>query len=364
MATVNTYQPQTVLHPGSTLEEKLEELGMGPKEFAIKSGKPEQTITAILKGKSSITPDMAVKFESVTQIPAHFWMNSQKNYDEYIARLNQESVIDEALDWTKCFPYPKMAGLGWVPSTRVWEEKTKALFSFFGIASHKAWSKYYIQQNLKVQFRISLASTNSPEALSAWLRKGELDAKNLSAADFSKSSFKEALGEAKQLMVDQPKDFFRKLQQICANAGVKLVYTPCLPKAPLNGATRWLGDTPLIQLTGRGKKYDRLWFTFFHEAGHIMLHGKKDIFLEDVDYDDKDQLKEKEADGFASEWLLSEEQISEILSNSELSEGMVYEYAAKFGTHPSIIIGRLQYLELIPYSIGNDLLDTIDLDSM
>ena len=82
MALQNQYFPQSVPHPGETLVEKLEEMGMGPKEFALRTGKPEKTITAILNGGSSITPDMAVQFENVTKIPAHFWMNHQRGYDE------------------------------------------------------------------------------------------------------------------------------------------------------------------------------------------------------------------------------------------------------------------------------------------
>ena len=31
-------------------------------------------------------------------------------------------------------------------------------------------------------------------------------------------------------------------------------------------------------LAERGKSDDLLWFTFFHEAGHILLHGKRDVF--------------------------------------------------------------------------------------
>jgi addiction module HigA family antidote len=86
MATINQYFPQVVFHPGDTLEEKLQEMGMGPKEFAIRTGKPEKTIIAVIKGESSITADMAIQFESVTKIPAHFWMNSQRLYDEFVAR--------------------------------------------------------------------------------------------------------------------------------------------------------------------------------------------------------------------------------------------------------------------------------------
>ncbi len=56
MARINQYHPETVSHPSETLKEKLEEMKMGAKEFAIRTGKPEKTITAILNGKSSITP--------------------------------------------------------------------------------------------------------------------------------------------------------------------------------------------------------------------------------------------------------------------------------------------------------------------
>ena len=78
MPTRNQYTPQSVPHPGETLAEKLEEMNIGPKEFAIRTGKPEKTITAILKEESSITPDMAAVLETVLNIPARFWLNSQR----------------------------------------------------------------------------------------------------------------------------------------------------------------------------------------------------------------------------------------------------------------------------------------------
>lgn len=81
---MNTYFPQSSPHPGEILEEKLQEMGMGIKEFALRSGKPEQTIIKVLNGNSAVTPDMAVQFETVTGIPMHFWMNLQSAYDAYV----------------------------------------------------------------------------------------------------------------------------------------------------------------------------------------------------------------------------------------------------------------------------------------
>ena len=84
--TTNEYFPQTISHPGTILQEKLQEMGMSIKEFALRSDKPEKTIIAIIKEESAITHEMAIKFENVTQIPANFWMRHQQRYDELKTR--------------------------------------------------------------------------------------------------------------------------------------------------------------------------------------------------------------------------------------------------------------------------------------
>ena len=90
----NQYNPRTVSHPGKTLLAKIQEIGMSVREFALRSAKPEKTILAVIKGDSSITPDMVVIFENVTQIPAHFWLARQRNYDEYLAKNRMEQRIE------------------------------------------------------------------------------------------------------------------------------------------------------------------------------------------------------------------------------------------------------------------------------
>ncbi|MBK8388276.1 MAG: HigA family addiction module antidote protein [Saprospiraceae bacterium] len=355
----NRYFPQSRPHPGETLAEKLEEMGMGPKEFALRTGKPEKTIIAILNGVSSITPEMAVQFENVTQIPANFWMNHQRSYDEYLARIKHKATIDEAVPWAKNFPVASMIKKGWLPNTQSIQEKTMEMLSFFAFANHHGWEEYYFKQQLKVNFRISLANTNEPFAISAWLRKGEMQAAELEASEYTEKKFKAALPELKTVMANHSSNFFAQLQSICLEAGVKVVYTPCISKAPINGATRWLNDTPLIQLSGRYNRNDSFWFTFFHEAGHILLHGKKDIFLEKVEYSDKDLVKEKEADEFAIKWTLSHEDEAEILNAAPFGPKEIVEFAKLLNTHPAIIVGRLQYQKLIHYSVGREFIEPV-----
>ena len=167
-------------------------------------------------------------------------------------------------------------------------------------------------------------------------------------------------------MVEQPQDFFIQLQKLCFDAGVILLFTPKLPKVPLSGSTRWLGDTPLIQLTARYGQNDRFWFTFFHELGHIILHGKKYISLENIDFSAADAQKEQEAHDFAVKLTFSKEQEEKLMLEhpDSISPKDIVRYAQEFNTHPAMIIGRLQYLELIPYSVGREFIVPINLSDV
>lgn len=359
MATQKKFVPAVEFHPGVTLKEKLEEMGMGVKEFAIRTSKPEKTIIAVIKGKSRVTPEMAVAFENVTKIPAHFWLNLQQGYDEYEARKKRNDQIAETIAWAKSFPLAQMSRLEWIPSVKTCEEKADALLGFFQVSSPKAWEDYYINRQLKVAFRISLSNAKDPHAMSAWLRRGEIQAQKISAGNFSEATLKETIPQMKQLCANQSDNFFNKLQELCLKAGVKLVYTPCLAQAPINGCTRWINGTPCIQMTNRYKRNDVFWFTFFHELGHILLHGKKDVFLECIGTSD-DEKKEAEADAFSARILFSQAQEDEVVHSRDFSENAICGYAKRFGIHPAIIVGRLQHKKIIPYNKDKSLIKRIE----
>ena len=363
MAIKNEYFPETVTHPGFTLNEKLKEIGMSKKEFALRTEKPEQTIIKIIYGNSSITPDMSIQFENVLKIPANFWLKKQYRYDEIVARNKRQSAIEEAKEWARCFPYAAMANFGWVPSTHKIEEKVDALFQFFGLSGKTAWEDYYYKQKLKVCFRISLKQTAESYAISAWLRQGEILAAELNVPSYNANKFKQNLELIKDLMVYHSEGFFMQLQDLCKQAGVKVVYTPCLPKAPIHGSTRWIGGTPLIQLSARYKQNDIFWFTFYHEAGHILLHGKKYVSIENIEFDNIDLKKEEEANAFAIDWTFSEKQEQELLDTSPLTENDIVVFAEKFNTHPAVIIGRFHHKKIIHYSVGRKFIEPICLSN-
>ncbi len=132
-----------VYHPGNILEEKLQEMGMSVKEFAIRTSKPEKTIIAVIKGKSSITPDMAIAFELVTRIPSKMWLRHQKSYDDFMAREKREKSMKEEVEWTNKFPYDEIQALDWFSEINRVLDMTKndldTLCKFFAVSSSKGW---------------------------------------------------------------------------------------------------------------------------------------------------------------------------------------------------------------------------------
>lgn len=360
---INQYTPNKVSHPGLTLGAKIQEMEMSVREFAVRAAKPEKTILAVIRGHSSITPDMAVIFENVTQIPAHFWMSRQRIYDEFMARQRLAQKIEASADWIEHFPIRQMVKYGWLQPFDDLASKTKALLQFFAVSSSEAWENYYLNQQLKVAFRISLRSTVEPYSISAWLRQGDRQAESIELANnYSEKKLRASLPVLKSIMASKPEDWISQLNKICVTCGVKLVFTPALHKAPINGATRWLASKyPCVQISSGEKRYDIFWFTFFHEIGHILIHGKKDIFLENIDYDNKEASKESEADEFAANILLSPQEEKEITDKGDYSIHSINSFAKKFATHPSVIVGRLQHLRLIPKKTDVELLESIEI---
>ncbi|NLT03299.1 MAG: ImmA/IrrE family metallo-endopeptidase [Bacteroidales bacterium] len=115
-------------------------------------------------------------------------------------------------------------------------------------------------------------------------------------------------------------------------------------------------------MTGRYKRNDIFWFTFFHEAGHILLHGKKDVFLEQRDNTNLDSNNEREADEFAIKWTLSKEEEATIIEALPLDETTLTSFATKYNTHPAIIVGRLQHDKLIEQNRFNQFKEPVSFE--
>ena len=348
----NQYNPDFVTPPGETVLETLEVIGMSQAEFAERTGRPKKTINEIIRGKAMITPETALQFEKVLGVPASFWINREQNYQEWLARERERSNLEQYLSWIENFPIKEMVDLGWIEKYEEPIDKLNEILHFFGIASPEQWKA--VADDLSLAFRRSAAYKAEPDIISTWLRKGEIEAQNIECEPFDADAFREALDEIKLLTNEPPEIFVTRTIELCARAGVAVVFVHELRKLRTNGATRWLNpNKALIQLSLLYKTDDHLWFTFFHEAGHILLHGKRDIFLEE---DNQTNDKEDEANRFAADWLIPSSEYKNFHPRGNyFSKAEIIEFAQKIRIAPGIVVGRLQHDGHIPMKNCNDL---------
>ena len=349
------YTPDIAIPPGETLLEAIEALGMSQTELAQRMGRPLKTINEIIKGKAAITPQTATELERVLGTPARFWLRLEMDYQEALARLKDQEAIEKDRPLLKRFPCSEMAKLGWIPPSRREKEKVHILRSFLGVATLSTLPNVEV-----AAYRKAKKVEATPEALSVWLRRGELLAQELDTAPFSNTGFSEALQEIRRLTRGPLKAAIKKMVELCAENGVAVVFVPHLPGTYVNGATRWLkSDKALVQLSIRKRVEDIFWFTFFHECGHILLHGKRDCFI-DMDEDAR-SAKEKEADDFARDLLIPRSAFRRFTARDSFNDSCVRAFAKKIEISEAVVVGRLQHEKLVPFaSILNSLKRTLD----
>ena len=146
--------------------------------------------------------------------------------------------------------------------------------------------------------------------------------------------------------------FLPQLQALAGAAGVAVVFVPAPPGCRVSGATQWLSpERALIALSLRHQSNDYLWFTLFHEAGHILKHGKKATFVDGLDAVHEEH--ETEADRFAADQLIPPAAAQKL--QGLRSEQEVKAAAMALGIAPGIVVGRLQHEGWLPRTDLNGL---------
>ncbi len=340
------FQPDWVSPPGDTIADLLEEKGWSQAEFAQRCGYTTKHASLLINGKASITEDTALKLERVLGSSARFWLVREAQYRETIARQQELKSLEAEANWLKQLPLVDMIRFGWIRKCRSKGQQVAECLQFFGVSSVDVWQKRYAEP--LAAFKASSKFDKDGAAVSAWLRQGERVASEIACQPYDKALFKQALVELRALTNEtDPKVFVPKMITTCARAGVAVVFEPAPKGCPVSGATRWLSaEKALLMLSLRHKTNDHLWFAFFHEAGHILLHGKKMLFLENMGLDDE---HERQADQFASD-LLIPPQFAKRLPFLERTYAATKAFAEEIGVAQAIVVGRMQKEDYLPWT--------------
>ena len=342
-------RPDLAIPPGELLHEELQARGMTQKELADRTGRPQQKISEIINGKKAITHDTAIELERVLGIPADFWVNLEASYQLTRARQRERIALEQELDWLDQFPHRELARRGCIAKTTDRLAQVKELLQFFGVTS---FATLRSRQEAVLGFRVATAAEAKVDAgaLWSWLRVGEMEAVSLTTEPFDEQRFRAALAAIRGLTGESVEVFYPRMQELCADAGVAFVIVQEFPKSAANGVARWLApDKAMIQCSTLYKVVDIFWFSFFHEADHVLRRQRRRVFVNGVN-DDPDA--EQAADRFAADFLIPPEEWAAFSERGSFSRKAVQDFAAGIGAAPAIVVGRLQHEGLVPHRSG------------
>lgn len=342
-STRSKYDPDYISPPGETLREMLDVLCITQAELAERIGRRRPTVSNLVNGRMAISSHTAIQLERALGVPASFWLNRQRRFDEHIARAAERHKLQEQCAWLRRFPIAQMVRHQWIERKDDRTEQLRALLSFFGVSSQENWEKVYARQ--LAYYRSSKSVQRSPHALAAWLRRGEVVGRAIDCLPYDRGRFVDTLGTARSLTRKPIKESSVELMRLCSRCGVAVVFVRELPRAPVFGATRWLStDKAMIQLSLRYKTDDQLWFTFFHESAHILNHSKKGVNIE-ASAEPQDQ-EDLEANRFAANLLIPPNEYAKFVRQAEptgFDRHSIEEFAEQLNISPGIVVGRLQH---------------------
>jgi addiction module HigA family antidote len=356
------FEPSAVPHPGETVGEYLEFNGWSQRDLARRTGLTPKTISEICAGKGPITPSTALAFEKVFRRPAHFWLSLQQKFAEVEARRRAAGKSHEWWSWAQRFPLEEMQRYGWLEAEEEGVDKIDALLRFLGVSSPNSWDSVWNAS--RVAYRQTRKFETSVEAISAWVRAAELMAADIDVKEFDEERLRSCLGSLIEQTRKTPDDFVPSVQSICAGVGIAMVWVPHLLHTGISGCARWLSHKKaLIALTLRYGTDDQIWFTFFHEVAHILLHRKRHEFILDNAVEDlgdrvidpQMQSDEEEANRFAADTLIPPERLSSFVKKSEFTNESIKDFADSLSIGPGIVVGRLQREGLLKQFQGNRL---------
>lgn len=339
----HSFQPDWLSPPGDTISDLLDEKGISPVTFASKVKLTPGIAKKLLTGSVELTPEIAKELVQFLGATEKFWLKREQQYRADLIRLGEDA---EFSTWLDELPIQDMVRLGWIQSARATKDKVRACLDFFGVSDIAAWRSQYRTQLEAVAFRTSGSFDSTPGAAISWLRQAEIESQEMSLSSWDPDRFRTCLFEARSLTRKKdPSEFLPELQRICAKSGVAVVVVRAPSGCRASGATRFISpDRALLALSFRYLSNDHFWFTFFHEAGHLLLHSKDLTFIETTE--PYDTVKEAEANKFSQDFLIPPDQQGE-LNKLGSSYKNILRFARRVGIAPGVVVGQMQHKGLL-----------------
>lgn len=344
MSNSNSFNPNWASAPGNTINAILIKRNISIESFAQKLNQNQDFVEELINGKIVINDEIAHKLEVNLGSNTSFWLRRDAQYREALK-------IEEEYQWLDKIPTKLLIKNGLINNTA---NLLQECLDFFRVSDIKSWEIKYATTLATTLFKKSTAYTTTTGSVAVWLRQGEIKSEPIQCNVWDADLFRKKLEEIRSLSkLKSPKQFLPKLEGICAQCGVAVAIVPTLSGCPASGAAMFLSpNRAMIMLSFRYLSDDHFWFTFFHEAAHLLLHGNKGLFVEIDENNHADE--ENEANEFASEILIPKEYYSR-LYKSAANHKLILKLASDLDVSPGIIVGQLQHRKRIGFEKFNQL---------
>lgn len=335
-----SFEPDWSLHPGLLLKTMLDRRGMRQAQLAERTGLSAKHINQLVNQSIGLSADVALLLGRALDTPPLFWARAEADHQVWLSSQRAHTALVEAADWGAQFDRAtllrhRVIDPGDDPPTVVGK-----VLRFFKVASAQVFDTIWLQP--EVSFRRSQVYGVAEQNTALWLRLIEPPSDSPNLHPVRSRLLRQAVETipgAAQLGV---RDGFIAARTALAEAGVRLCFVRQVPGSRVIGATRWIGDQPVIGLTERNRRIDGFWFTLLHEIGHLLLHPKRRSFLDLEEDKVTADGPEKEADDFAVSILFPPE-VSIRIARATNARQLV-QLAAQLNLPVALIAGRHGYL--------------------
>lgn len=347
-----SYRP---ILPGEILKEELDARGWTQVDFAEIVGKPLQAINEIIAGKKAITPKTAILFSEALGTSPEFWLNLESAYrlDLLYQEKSKTASVSRKAKLYSLAPVKELIKRKWIKPSKSIEQLESEVCAFLGVPNIN--TPFSIAAN----FRLSNAGVIDNPSLMVWLRKAQIEALKISCNPFDHLGLKQATKDLNVISMNISET--RRMPAKLCSLGVRLVFVPHLPQTRVDGAAFWLDKrSPVVVLSLRLDRIDNFWFTLMHELVHILETYKnyKGFIDRDITEEPANET-ERKANQTARDYLIQPDRFNDFVTKTSpyFSRTAIIRFADEIGIHPAIVVGRLQYEQLIPYTNLRNLIE-------
>lgn len=334
-----TFEPRWASTPADTIQRALTRRDWTVDDLADRLGVGDPETRRILNGDRPIDAHLAELLAHVLGGSSDFWIARESQYLESTRALSED-------EFAQALPLKQMVTHGWIESTSSWRQQARRALDFFDAASPAEGSARIEGTLREARYRASATFDSDAVTLATWMRQVERIASTCAVQQWDPIKLSDQVNYLRTLTrIADPADFIPQAQTSLADAGVALVVLRPLSGMRVSGVTFWASDgKPTIALTARHMTDDHLWFTLFHEIGHLSLHPDGGAFVDEFEEGHDSSHLEEEANRFAGIALLpcgTSELVSRRANGPTMRE--VARFAARQGIAPGIVVGQLQH---------------------